>query len=302
MNALRAQRRAALLAVLAGLAGSGAAPSYAQSASPSPRRGNGKQNLRLGLALGGGSARGFAHIGVLKALEEAGYQPDAIVGTSAGALVGAFYAAGFSPWQMEEVALKVRDVDIADISNNNTRGLFAGESLQRLVNDYVRQRPLERLKTPFGAVTTNLTSGESVLLRAGDTGQAVRASCAIPGVFTPTNINGTIYVDGGITSPLPVRHARSMGVDVVIAIDVGTKPQNKIGNGLYEVILQSFEIMGRNLAQLEGQQADFVIRPNTSRFTSSDFASRKDFIQAGYETARNALPELAKKIAPSRSS
>jgi NTE family protein len=149
-------------------------------------------------------------------------------------------------------------------------------------------------------VSTNLVTGESVLLRSGDTGLAVRASCSIPGVFMPTVINGAVYVDGGIASPLPVRHLRNMGVDAVIAVDVGAKPQNKVGNGLYEIILQSFEIMGRTISQHEAAQADFVIRPDTTRFSSSDFTSRKDFIQAGYEATRKALPALMQKIPPKK--
>jgi NTE family protein len=253
---------------------------------------------KLGLVLGGGSARGFSHIGVLKALEESGYRADVVVGTSAGSLVGAFYAAGYSPWQMEEVALKVRDIDVADFNSANKRGMFAGEALQKLVNEYVRQQPIDKLKLTFGAVATNLHTGEPVLLRTGDTGQAVRASSAIPGVFVPTMVGGQELVDGGLVSPLPVRFARTLGASQVIAIDVGTKPQNNVGNGLYEVILQSFEIMGRALTQLEAKEADVVIRPDTSRFSSTDFGARKDLIQAGYMAGRNALAELRTKIAP----
>jgi NTE family protein len=253
---------------------------------------------KLGLVLGGGSARGFSHIGVLKALEESGYRADVVVGTSAGSLVGAFYAAGYSPWQMEEVALKVRDIDVADFNSANKRGMLAGEALQKLVNDYVRQQPIDKLKLTFGAVATNLHTGEPVLLRTGDTGQAVRASSAIPGVFVPTMVGGQELVDGGLVSPLPVRFARTLGASQVIAIDVGTKPQNNVGNGLYEVILQSFEIMGRALTQLEAKEADVVIRPDTSRFSSTDFGARKDLIQAGYMAGRNALVELKARIAP----
>ena len=265
---------------------------------PAPRRLGGAGGARLGLALGSGSARGFSHIGVLKALDEAGYRADVITGTSAGALVGVFYAAGYTPWQMEEVALKVRDIDVADINSANKRGMFAGEALQKLVNEYLRQQPIERLKLPYGAVATNLTTGEPVLLRAGNAGQAVRASCSIPGVFVPSQVNGMDLVDGGLVSPLPVKQARVLGADVVVAVDVGAKPQNNTGVGLYEVILQSFEIMGRALTQLEAQQADFVIRPDTSRFASTDFSARKDLIQAGYEAGRRALPELSRRITP----
>ncbi len=136
------------------------------------------------------------------------------------------------------------------------------------------------------------------MLRSGDAGQAVRASCSIPGVFVPTVINGIEMVDGGLASPLPVKQARQLGADVVIAVDVGTAPKAHPGGGLYEIILQSFEIMGRALTQLEAQQADFVIRPDTSRFSSTDFGARKDLIQAGYESARRALPDLLRKITP----
>jgi len=253
---------------------------------------------KLGLVLGGGSARGFSHIGVLKALEESGYKADIVVGTSAGSLVGAFYAAGYTPWQMEEVALKVRDIDVADINSTNKRGMFAGEALQKMVNEYVRQQPIEKLKRTFGAVATNLLTGESVLFSSGDTGQAVRASSAIPGVFVPALVGGMELVDGGLVSPLPVRFARALGATQIIAIDVGTKPQNNIGNGLYEVILQSFEIMGRSLTALEAKEADVLIRPDTSRFSSTDFGARKDLIQAGYVAGRASLAELNKKIAP----
>jgi NTE family protein len=290
-------RRQALTHVLSTSAALLAAPAIAQ-AQASPRRLGGTSGARLGLTLGGGSARGFSHIGVLKALEEAGYKPDVIAGTSAGSLVGIFYAAGFTPWQMEEVALKVREIDVADVNSANKRGMFAGEALQRLVNEYARNRPIERLKIPYAAVATNLATGEAVMLRTGDAGLAVRASCAIPGVFVPTMVNGIELVDGGLVSPLPVKLTRSLGADVVIAVDVGTAPQNHVNAGLYEVILQSFEIMGRALTQLEAAQADFVIRPDTSRFTSTDFNARKDLIQAGYEAGRKALPDLARKISP----
>lgn len=304
-GAPRPARRLALGAALA--AGSQWLSASAQSTSPAapkPSASSGRvQNappanapVKLGLALGGGSARGFSHIGVLKALDEAGYRADVVAGSSAGALVGAFYAAGFSPWQIEEVALKVRDLDVADINSANKRGMFAGEALQRLVNEYLRQQPIERLRLPFCAVATQLATGEVVALRSGDAGQAVRASCAIPGVFVPTVVQGVELVDGGLVSPLPVRQARALGAHFVIALDVGAQPRNNTGAGLYEVILQSFEIMGRAITQLEAQQADLLIRPDTARFSSTDFNARKELIQAGYEAGRASLAELARRL------
>ncbi len=286
----------------AGLAlAAGSSALWAQSnrpAAPPAGTGNGvdRSVRKIGLALGAGSARGFAHIGVLKALDEAGFKADVVAGTSAGSLVGVFYAAGYTPWQMEEVALKVRDIDVADISSASKRGMFAGDALQKLVNEYVKNTPLERLKLPFAAVATNLKTGEQVSLRSGDSGAAVRASCSIPGVFVPATIAGVELVDGGLVSPLPVKAARMLGADFVIAVDVGSKPSNNPHGGLYEVLLQSFEIMGRSLTQLEAQTADYVIRPDTQRFSSSDFSVRKDLIQAGYEAGLVAVGELRSRM------
>lgn len=266
-------------------------PAWAQSNSTAA-----KTQPKIGLALGAGSARGFAHIGVLKSLDQAGIKANMIAGTSAGSLAGIFYAAGFTPWQMEEVALKVRDVDVADFSTASKRGMFAGEALQKLVNEYCRGVKIEQLKLPYAAVATNLKSGDSVMLRLGDAGMAVRASCSIPGVFVPAVIDGQELVDGGLTSPLPVKEVRSLGADFVIAVDVGSKPQNNTSAGLYEVLLQSFEIMGRALTQAAATQADIVIRPDTLRYSSTDFSARKDIIQAGYEATQRMLPQIMARL------
>ncbi len=255
---------------------------------------------RVGIALGAGGARGFAHIGVLKALDQAGIEASVVVGASAGALVGVFYAAGFTPWQMEEVAMKVREIDVADMGNSK-RGLLAGEALQKLVTKFVGGEPLERMKRRYAAVATDLASGELALLRSGDAGRAVRASCSIPGVFVPCEINGREYVDGGLVSPLPVQQARELGADFVIGVDVGAKPHNAVAQGLYEVMLQSFEIMGRALAKTQAQQADVLIAPDTAAFSGSDFGVRRELIQAGYEAGQVLVPRIKLMLAGRRS-
>lgn len=252
---------------------------------------------RLGLALGGGSARGFAHIGVLKSLDQAGIRPDVVVGTSAGSLIGAFLAAGFTAWQIEAVALRTREVDIADLTPGNKRGLMAGDALARFVNENLKGAQIEDLKTRFAAVATDLRSGEQVLQRSGSVADAVRASCSIPGVFVPRETGGRELVDGGLVSPLPVRGARALGCDIVLAVDVAAQPTRRALPGLYEIILQSFEIMGRALADQEASTADLVIRPNTTAFASTDFNPRKEMIQAGYEAAERALPSLKQLLA-----
>jgi NTE family protein len=246
--------------------------------------------------LGAGSSRGFAHIGVLQALDEAGVPVSIVAGSSAGSLIGAFYAAGFTPWQMQDIALKVRDIDVADLSTGNRRGLMAGLALQRLVNSQLNQMPIERMPKRFAAVCTDLATGERVPLVSGDTGAAVAASCAIPGVFIPANHHGRELVDGGLTSPLPVAVARQMGADFVIAVDVGSKPSDNKRTGLYEIVLQSFEIMGRSLTQLESKSADLLIQPDTGRYSSTDFSARKELIEAGYIATRAVLPRLRRLL------
>lgn len=265
-------------------------------AAARPSRQASARSPRIGIALGAGSARGFAHIGVLQALEEAGISPTVVTGSSAGSLVGVFYAAGFTPWQMQEVALKVRDIDVADLTTGNKRGMISGRSLQRLVNRFVKDVPIEKMPRQFGAVSTDLDTGETVVLRRGDPGAAVMASCSIPGVFIPSTYNGRELVDGGLTSPLPVKAARQMGADYVIAVDVGTQPGQSQRSGLYEIILQSFEIMVRSLARLEGQTADLLIQPDTGRFASSDFAARKDLIEAGYLAGTRIVPQIKREL------
>ncbi len=287
-------QRRQLLALGAGLAGSGSV--LAQAGAPAGARPKPAGQKVIGIALGGGSARGFAHIGVLQALDEAKVPIGIVAGTSAGSLVGTFYAAGFSPWKMQEVALKVRDIDVADLSSGNKRGMIGGAALKRLVNGFLDNMPIEKMPRRFAAVATDLASGEKVAIQRGDTGAAVVASCSIPGVFVPTLFEGRELVDGGLTSPVPVAVARQMGADLVIAVDVGGRPSSKPRSGLYEIILQSFEIMGRSLAQLESKGANLLILPKTDEFDGSDFSARKEMIEAGYLAGQAAIPELRRRL------
>ena len=177
---------------------------------------------RVGLALGSGSARGWAHIGVIRALEEAGVRPDLVCGTSIGALVGAAYAAGelerLESWVL---GLQIGDVvGFADVSLS--AGLLKGDRLMQFFRGNFADRPIEQLGVPFAAVATSLQTGAEVWLRSGSTLDAVRASIALPGIFTPVRWEGSLLVDGGLTNPIPVSLARAMGADVVIAVDLGS--------------------------------------------------------------------------------
>ena len=251
--------------------------------------------VKIGLALGGGAARGFAHIGVIKVLEAQGITPDIVVGTSAGAVVGALYAAGHSGFELQKLAHKLDESKISDWSVPD-RGVLKGEALQKFVNDAVAQRPIEAMKKPLAVVATDLNSGESILFRTGNTGMAVRASATVPGVFRPVSINGREYVDGGLSSLIPARYTRQMGADVVIAIDISARPGNQPVRGTLDILLQTFTIMGQNLARYELKEADIVIRPQVGNVGSTDFMARHDAILEGEKAAQAALPQIREAI------
>lgn len=181
-----------------------------------------KRRRKLGIALGGGSARGWAHIGVLRGLAEAGVKPDLVCGTSIGALVGAAYAAG----DLDRLEDWVRGMKVGEILRfldvSMSTGLLKGERLVQYLRDNFSDRPIETMPMPFAAVATALSSGAEIWLRDGSTVDAVRASIALPGIFTPVASDGELLVDGGLVNPVPVSLARAMGADVVIAVDLNS--------------------------------------------------------------------------------
>ncbi len=251
---------------------------------------------RIGLALGGGAARGFAHIGVIQVLEEAGIHPDLVVGTSAGSLVAALYASGKSGLEMATLAQAMDEGAITDWSYP-TRGLIRGEALARYVREHTGSRQIEQMKLPLGIVATDLDSGAPILFQRGDTGAAVRASSAVPAVFQPVRIGNREYVDGGLVAPVPVRFARQMGAELVIAIDISSPPDGNATGDVMKMLLQTFAIMGRSINQFELRDADVVLRPLLAGVASADFAARLKAIQAGREVATRQLAELRGRIA-----
>ena len=250
---------------------------------------------RIALALGGGAARGFAHIGVIKALEAQGIQPEIIAGTSAGAVVGALYAAGNNGFELQKIALQMQESEVSDLSLPD-RGIFKGDALQNFINHAVSNRPLEKLNRQFGVVATDLHSGEMIVFRTGNTGMAVRASSSVPGVFQPVSINGREYVDGGLVSPVPVRAARAMGADFVIAVDISAKPQYGKTESSIDVWLQSFAIMQQSISRNELGEANVVVRPSLPDVRRTDFQDRNIAILAGEQAVAAVLPELKAKL------
>lgn len=253
------------------------------------------QPPKIAVVLGGGAARGFAHIGVLKILEAQGIVPDIVVGTSAGSLVGALYAAGHSGFEIQRLALQMDESAVSDWSLPN-RGVIKGESLQEFVNRAVSYRPIEKLNKLFGVVATDLQTGEMIVFRRGNTGQAVRASSSVPGVFQPVSISGREYVDGGLTSPVPVKVAKNLGADIVIAVDIGARPRYGKVKDTIDVLLQTFSIMGQSLSGHELGLADVVIRPNTGVIGATDFESRHLAILEGEKAAQDALSTIRSRI------
>ncbi len=256
-----------------------------------------KKPLKIGLALGGGAARGFAHVGVIAVLEEAGLRPQLVVGTSAGSLVAALYASGKTSAQLQQTALNMEEVAITDwMLPIFGRGMFRGEALARYVNELVSNRNIENMVIPLGIVATDLGNGQAVLFQRGDTGAAVRASSAVPGVFVPVKIGAREYVDGGLVSPVPVRFARQMGADVVIAVDISNPPEANPASNTLQILLQTFAIMGKSINQYELKDADVVVLPSLVGLQSADFSARQRAIDAGRAAMLAALPALRAKL------
>jgi len=290
----------ALLAAFLLLAGCAAAPPVPPEFEPP--RAVGLAPLRaerpiVALALGGGGARGFAHVGVIEELERNGIVPDIVVGSSAGSFVGALYAGGIGGAALEEIALGMEEADVRDLVISRL-GFVRGERMQAFINRRLQDRRIEELPRRFAAVATDLASGARVAFTRGDTGMAVRASSSFPVLFQPVEIEGRRYMDGGLTSPVPVEVARALGADVVIGVDVGRRPEYAGAlDSLPEIILQALAIMGKYVGQAERQSADVLIVPDVSDVGLVDFPHRKAAIDAGAAAGRGAIEAIRKAIA-----
>ncbi|WP_370624442.1 patatin-like phospholipase family protein [Polynucleobacter sp. AM-26B4] len=249
----------------------------------------------IGLALGGGAARGFAHIGVIKALESQGIFPNLVVGTSAGSVIAALYASGYRGTELQKIALSLDEAAITDWAlpfSGRFGGMIKGDALQAMVNRLIKNQTIENMPMPLGIVGTDLQTGNGVLFQRGDTGQAVRASCSIPGVFQPTIIQGREYVDGGLVSPVPVRYAKQMGADIVIAVNISTEPSSQDSSGSLGILLHTTSIMGKSINTFELDLAQVVIQPELKSMRSTDFKSRNAAILAGEEAVMKQISQI----------
>lgn len=235
----------------------------------------------IALVLGSGGARGYAHIGVLDVLDQYQIKPDFIVGTSAGSLAGSLYASGKTAKQVEELAhlLTINDVREFDLGK---QGVFDGQKIEDYVNQHINYQPLEQLKTPLYVVATQLDNGNMTVFNTGNTGQAVRASIAIPTMFAPVKIGEQRYVDGGLVSPVPVKVAQELGADIIIAVNILASPHYTNTEHLWGLFNQNINIMQQQLAKEELKYATIVIQPDIrEKQHIFDMKSREYLIKAG---------------------
>ncbi len=274
---------AALLALTAGCA-SQPAPTEAGINGPRPR---------IALVLGGGAARGFAHVGVIRALEQEKISIDLIVGTSVGSLIGALYAHEKNSFELEWTAFSLEKDDLLDYALlSASMGPVKGERLEAFVNKKVPVANIEGLKIPFAAVATDLNRGTRVVLDRGPLARAIRASCAIPGVFQPVEHQGRLLVDGGVVDNLPVAVAREKGADIVIAVDISQNVTNFNITNLVDVTLQAVHIMFSENVGARRRDADILIAPAVGTVAMMDFTQKKRLMQAGVEAGQQAAPAI----------
>jgi NTE family protein len=295
MTAFRRTRLTLSVALLGLLAGCGGENTRPAPITPVAVPAAQAKPVRIGIALGGGAAKGFAHIGVIKMLEANGFEPVVVSGTSAGSVVGALYASGMDAFQMQSKAVALDEASIRDV-RLFSGGLVQGQKLQDYVNAQVDNRPAEKLKKPFAAVATNLDTGDRAVFVRGNVGQAVRASSSIPGVFEPVKIGSNMFVDGGVVSPVPVDAARQLGADFVIAVDISSKASGKAPTGMLGIVNQSISIMGQRLGEQELARADIIIRPKVLDIGAADFSQRNNAILEGEKAAMAAMPQIRTKI------
>ena len=286
---------AAALLAASGCASKPTSEAPVSTSSPSAASSVTVPPIKIGLALGGGAAKGFAHIGVIKMLEANGLTPAVVSGTSAGSVVGALYASGMNAFELQQKAVALDETQIRDLQLSSG-GLLVGQKLEDYVNAQVGRKPLEQLAKPFVAVATRLEDGKRTVFARGNTGQAVRSSSSIPGVFQPVSIGKYHYVDGGIVSPVPVDAARELGADMVIAVDISDKARGTTPSNMLGALNQSIAIMGQKLGQAELARADITIHPKVLDIGAADFSQRANAILEGEKAALAAMPRIKVRI------
>lgn len=250
---------------------------------------------KIGVALGSGGARGFAHLGVLKVLQEENISVDLIAGSSMGALVGSFYAMGHDMERLYKIATAFKRKYYLDFTVPKM-GFVSGNRVKDLFRMFTQNKNIEDLDIPLSIVTTDLEKAEKVVLTKGSIADAVRASISIPGIFVPEKLNGRLLVDGGVVDRVPVSVASSMGADIIIAIDVSHVKTNEPIDSIFDVILQTIDIMQNELVKRSELEADVMIRPPVAHYSSRAFTNIEEIIRIGEEETKRQMPLIRKSI------
>ena len=267
---------------------------FGRGLSPTPQSTATAKTPSIGLALGGGFARGIVHVGVLKALEEEGININFVAGTSVGALIGATYCSGVTPAELEQIASRVRFRDLARWTLSRY-GFATNLRMISFLDRILKVKTFEELRIPLAITATNFASGEGVVFRSGPLADPVRASCAYPGVFLPVTVDGRMLVDGMLAHSLPSQPVREMGADRVIAVNLKSTWSTKDGpRHIFDVIGQCFSIaQDMNCTQARAC-ADLIIEPDVTGYRYDDFEHSAELVRIGEESARKALPEIRK--------
>ncbi len=256
---------------------------------------NGK---RIGLALGSGGARGLAHVGILQVLEENGLAPDMISGCSAGAVFGSIYAAGTDLYLLERFMGTLAAKDLVDVTIPQKGGLLNGDKVKELVRIFTHNLTFEETRIPFYCTATDLMQGTLQVFEHGLLCDAVRASMAVPGVFTPAQVEGRWYADGGVLEELPVSCLRERGADVVLTVDLGIKKNNfeEEHPTAVSVLKRAFAIMQAHMTEAQQDKGDIIIRPDASLMGLLLPTNGTEAVQAGRKVMKEALPALKEKL------
>jgi len=251
---------------------------------------------KIGLALAGGAARGYAHIGVLKILEREGIHIDLIAGTSMGSLVGAYYACGISSSEIEEMAIATKRRHITSIGFSK-KGLLSTRKITKMLSRDIGSRTFQDLAIPLSIVTTDILTGEEVVISTGSVKEAVLASISVAGVFPPREVNGRLLIDGGYVNQVPVSVVRNMGADFVIAVVVGfwSKKRNQYSNAV-QIAIRAIDIMAGHLAAKEEENADIIIKPDVEFESPAAYHKSDFFIKAGAKATEEAIPRIKARL------
>ncbi|WP_107860695.1 patatin-like phospholipase family protein [Neisseria weaveri] len=297
MNFPYLKRAALVLAAVIGIAACDTTTPPVHTSIPKPAP---KPHATIGLALGGGASKGFAHIGVIKVLEQHNIPVKVVTGTSAGSIVGSLYASGMSPDRLELEAEILEKSSLVDLTLS-TSGFIKGQKLQDFINRKVNNKTIQSFPRKFAAVATRFGTGDAIAFNHGNVGQAVRASVSIPNIFQPAVIGGQKYVDGGLSAPVPVTAARNQGANFVIAVDISARPSKLTESGFFSYLDQSLNIMSQTALRQELKKANVVITPQVQHLGAvGGFDQKNQAIKLGEQAALKALPEIKRKLAAYR--